>query len=194
VVEPEKRKRGRPKKGGPQKPRLEGPPPNKKTERSARTRADLISEATAYVAELGLSTMTLKEVARRAGKSLGAIEHYFFTRADLLGAVAKEAMGHMDSRSSKGLGLEAVLLMALEDPLLRALCRIKPRYGLARISTLLGECEENIALTPRDKADCVALDVAVLQGLLSLDVQGLSPAQRKAAVALHAKSRRALLA
>ena len=68
--------------------------PNTQAQRSAAMQEALLDAAVECLVELGFSGTTTTEVTRRAGVSLGAMQHHFPTKADLLAA----AVGHVMRR------------------------------------------------------------------------------------------------
>jgi AcrR family transcriptional regulator len=61
------------------------------------TRADILEAAREGLREQG-AALSLREIARRAGFSPGALYKYFDSKDDLLGALADEAMGRLAAR------------------------------------------------------------------------------------------------
>jgi AcrR family transcriptional regulator len=69
---------------GPTSPRRSG------RQKSAETREALLSAAIEVISEQGWSSVTTTMVADRAGLSRGALQHHFYSREELLLAVAEE--------------------------------------------------------------------------------------------------------
>lgn len=59
-------------------------------ERLARTRARIISATVAYIDERGLNQTSLQQVAKSAGVTVGAVQHHFATKTELLTAVVAD--------------------------------------------------------------------------------------------------------
>ena len=70
------------------------PPRRTQAERREQTRTALLDATVSCLVDLGFSGTTTTEVTRRAGVSLGALLHYFPSKADLLAA----AVGHVLDR------------------------------------------------------------------------------------------------
>ncbi len=66
--------------------------PRSQEERSAATRAKVVTAATECLAELGLRAATLAAIADRAGVTCGAIQHQFGEKEALLDAVLEAAI------------------------------------------------------------------------------------------------------
>lgn len=59
-------------------------------ERLAKTRARIIAATVAYIDERGLSQTSLHQVAKSAGVTVGAVQHHFATKTELLTAVVAD--------------------------------------------------------------------------------------------------------
>lgn len=59
-------------------------------ERLARTRAKIIAATVAHIDERGLSQTSLHQVAKSAGVTVGAVQHHFATKTELLTAVVAD--------------------------------------------------------------------------------------------------------
>jgi len=86
--------------------------PRTQEERSAATRAKLVTAATECVAELGLRAATMGAIAERAGVSWGAIQHQFGEKDALLDAVLEDAVRSFQASLSE-------IRAAEPDPTLR---------------------------------------------------------------------------
>ena len=83
--------------------RLSAPPRRRKravskprrshAERTAETRAKLISAVVESIAETGLARTTAPEIARRAGVTWGAVQHHFGGKDGMLVAVLEDSFG-----------------------------------------------------------------------------------------------------
>jgi AcrR family transcriptional regulator len=61
--------------------------------RRAETRADILAAAREVLLERGAADLSLREIARRAGYSPGALYKYFDDKGDLIRSLANDAMG-----------------------------------------------------------------------------------------------------
>jgi len=59
-------------------------------ERLARTRAKIIAATVTYIDERGLSQTSLQQVAKSAGVTVGAVQHHFASKTELLTAVVAD--------------------------------------------------------------------------------------------------------
>jgi len=59
-------------------------------ERLAKTRAKIIAATVAYIDERGLSQTSLHQVAKSAGVTVGAVQHHFASKSELLTAVVAD--------------------------------------------------------------------------------------------------------
>lgn len=64
-------------------------------ERLARTRASIIAATVAYIDERGLSQTSMHRVAKSAGVTVGAVQHHFATKTELLTAVVADNFQHL---------------------------------------------------------------------------------------------------
>jgi AcrR family transcriptional regulator len=62
-------------------------PRRSQSERVAETRARILAATTAYIDEHGFHQTSLQRVAQAAGVTVGAVQHHFASKADLLAAV-----------------------------------------------------------------------------------------------------------
>ncbi len=76
----------RSKKGGRSTARRPSPPRRTQGERSAESRKRLLDAAAECLCERGFAGTTVAEIARRAGLSLGCLQHHFPEKSDLLAA------------------------------------------------------------------------------------------------------------
>jgi len=60
------------------------------SERLAETRARILAATTAYIDEQGFHQTSLQRVAKAAGVTVGAVQHHFASKADLLAAVLEQ--------------------------------------------------------------------------------------------------------
>lgn len=74
--------------------RIQGPGPQKErpvrrtqAERSAETQARILSATVTCIDELGYANTTFRRVAREAGITVGAVQHYYLSKTELLLAV-----------------------------------------------------------------------------------------------------------
>lgn len=107
-------------------------------------RAQIIHSAVVVVARDGADRAKLKDIADEAGVSLGLVQHYFRTRANLMG-VAFQTMMDLSSRN----------WMALEqsgaDPMVRLVAGLRLHvYGPAPFETRWGFWVELWAIARRD--------------------------------------------
>jgi AcrR family transcriptional regulator len=75
--------------------------PRSQEERSAATRAKVVTAATECLAELGLRAATLAAIADRAGVTCGAIQHQFGEKEALLDAVLEAAIEELRTHFSR---------------------------------------------------------------------------------------------
>lgn len=66
-------------------------------------REALLESALLLLQETGLETLTLREVARRAGVSPGAPYHHFKDKAELIQALAQRSLGALDRLSQQAI-------------------------------------------------------------------------------------------
>ncbi|GII24081.1 TetR/AcrR family transcriptional regulator [Planosporangium mesophilum] len=74
------------------------------TEQDAGLRARLVRVGVDLVTTEGLSALSLREIARRAGVSHGAPRRYFPTHLALLSAIAREGFADLTARVTAALG------------------------------------------------------------------------------------------
>lgn len=99
--------------------------PRSQEERSASTRAKVVTAATECVAELGLRGATLTAIADRAGVTCGAIQHQFGEKEALLDAVLEAAIEELRRHF-------AVVQQGSADP-------------VGRVQALMARCREVLA-------------------------------------------------
>jgi AcrR family transcriptional regulator len=63
-------------------------------------RAALLEAARQLIREAGVESLTLREVARRAGVTTGAPYHHFADRAELVYALARQSLAELDAASA----------------------------------------------------------------------------------------------
>jgi len=75
----------------------EPPRPVRRTqaERLAETRARILTATTAYIDEYGFHQTSLQRVAKAAGVTVGAVQHHFASKSDLLGAVLEQGFQNL---------------------------------------------------------------------------------------------------
>lgn len=64
-------------------------------DRSAATRSRILEAVVACIEEEGFARTTSQRIARRAGVSVGAVQHHFLSKADILRAVLEESFGEL---------------------------------------------------------------------------------------------------
>ncbi len=70
-------------------------PRTNQARRSAETRARIVAAAVRCVDERGFSAMTFQRIARGAGVTVGAVQHYFSSKAEVLSAVLDDSFQHL---------------------------------------------------------------------------------------------------
>ena len=78
-------------------------------DRSAETRARILAAAVRCVDELGFARATFQRIARRAGVTVGAVQHHFAAKEDVLRAVLEDSFEHL-SRCFDGVCVEGASL------------------------------------------------------------------------------------
>ncbi|UCE84940.1 MAG: TetR/AcrR family transcriptional regulator [Deltaproteobacteria bacterium] len=73
--------------------------------RSAETRARILAAAVACVDELGFGRATFQRIARRAGVTVGAVQHHFAAKEDILRAILEDSFERF-SRCFEGVSVE----------------------------------------------------------------------------------------
>ena len=63
--------------------------------RRAETRARIVAAAVACVDQHGFSKATFQRVAREAGVTVGAVQHYFASKTEVLSAVLEDSFQHL---------------------------------------------------------------------------------------------------
>jgi len=79
----------------PRKAKSPKQPRSTQAERLARTRTRIITATVAYIDERGLSQTSLHQVAKSAGVTVGAVQHHFATKTELLTAVVADNFQHL---------------------------------------------------------------------------------------------------
>jgi AcrR family transcriptional regulator len=112
-------------------------------------RSALVSAAAELLSEAGPSSISVRDVARRAGVNHGQVHHYFGGKRGLLVAAMRQlAEGHWNAMNARSEGLPVPPLFALaEDPgYWRAVCQVvmEGDLELARI-----EVDEDLTVPRR---------------------------------------------
>jgi AcrR family transcriptional regulator len=102
-----------------------------KGDKRARTRAALIEAARALIREEGYDTLTLANVAERAGMTTGAIYGNFKNRTDLLMAVAEVSGAPIVARTWPGMSFRELMRSTAE-----AVIDALPQRRAAMVGTL----------------------------------------------------------
>jgi AcrR family transcriptional regulator len=87
----------------PKKSVLKKPVKSKETYHHGNLREALLESALALLQEVGLESLTLREVARRAGVSPGAPYHHFKDKAELVQALAQRSLETLDKISREAI-------------------------------------------------------------------------------------------
>jgi len=69
----------------------------RQAERSATTRARVLDAAAACIDEQGLARATHQRIARRAGVSVGAVQHHFASKAELFDALLARSAEELEA-------------------------------------------------------------------------------------------------
>jgi AcrR family transcriptional regulator len=89
------------------------------SERLAETRARILAATTAYIDEHGFHQTSLQRVAQAAGVTVGAVQHHFASKADLLAAVLEAGFGNLsfdlEQAQAVGTGLEERISLFVEQ-------------------------------------------------------------------------------
>jgi AcrR family transcriptional regulator len=85
--------------------RARAAPRRSQADRSAETRARILAAAVRCVDELGFARATFQRIARRAGVTVGAVQHHFAAKEDVLRAVLEDSFEHL-SRCFDGVCVE----------------------------------------------------------------------------------------
>jgi AcrR family transcriptional regulator len=93
------------------------PPRRTQAERRARTRTALLAAAIETLVDAGYAGMTTRAVAERAGLSIGALQHHFKSKSDLVAA----AMEHLIAELARELVAQAPTTSRSERKLAEAL-------------------------------------------------------------------------
>ncbi len=72
-------------------------PRTSQARRSAQTRARIVAAAVSCVDEHGFPGTTFQRVARGAGVTVGAVQHYFSSKTEVLSAVLEDSFQHLTS-------------------------------------------------------------------------------------------------
>ena len=189
---PPRRGPGRP-KGSRNRPKT----PDKRNlnqERNEATRARILTSAIACIAEVGRERTTLDMIAMRASLKRGGIEHHFTTRALLFAEAAAKARGRLAELVPSRMGIVELILTILDDEELCAAWRLSPQTRRAEFGPLFEATIENSApKAPEVRTTCVALDLTVLQGLLSSNREEISVPAIRDLVSAYARQRQAVL-
>jgi AcrR family transcriptional regulator len=78
-------------------------------DRSAETRARILAAAVACVDELGFARATFQRIARRAGVTVGAVQHHFAAKEDILSAILDDSFARF-SRCFDGVSVDGTIL------------------------------------------------------------------------------------
>jgi len=84
-------------------------PPRSQADRSAETRARILAAAVGCLDELGFARATFQRIARRAGVTVGAVQHHFAAKEDILRAVLEDSFAHL-SRCFDGVRVDGASL------------------------------------------------------------------------------------
>jgi len=77
------------------------------SERVAETRARILAATTIYIDEHGFHQTSLQKVAQAAGVTVGAVQHHFASKADLLAAVLEDGFQNLSFDMEKVLLADA---------------------------------------------------------------------------------------
>lgn len=102
-------------------------------DRSAATRRRILDAVVACVEEEGFARTTSQRIARRAGVSVGAVQHHFMSKADILRAVLEESFAEL-SAAFEGVSLAGA---TLEERVSVFLERAWRHYGSRRFRSTL---------------------------------------------------------
>jgi len=72
-------------------------PGRSQADRSAETRARILAAAVQCLDEQGFARATFQRIARRAGVTVGAVQHHFAAKEDILRAVLQDSFAHLSS-------------------------------------------------------------------------------------------------
>lgn len=88
------------------------PEPTKRTqaERNAETRRKIIEATVACIDALGFANITMQKVARQAGVTVGAVQHHFASKSELLASVLEDGFRNVS------FGLEHTLFVGKTLP------------------------------------------------------------------------------
>ncbi len=84
------------------------------TRRSAETRARIVAAAVNCFDEHGFPGTTFQRVAREAGVTVGAVQHYFSSKAEVLSAVLEDSFQHL-TRCFDDVSLEELAKLPLRE-------------------------------------------------------------------------------
>lgn len=102
-------------------------------DRRAATRRAILDAVVSCVEEEGFARTTSQRIARRAGVSVGALQHHFLSKADILRAVLEESFTAL-SAAFEGVALEDA---TVEQRVAVFLDRAWGHYGSARFRSTL---------------------------------------------------------
>jgi len=173
-------------------------------ERTATTRAALLSATVDALVEQGYRGTTTSDVARRAGVSYGALLHHYPTKADLLTAAVEHLLDARMAEFRKAMAnlppqtptrdaaidvlwsmfqgptftawLELYIAARSDDELAAAVARVDRQFFDASVQIFAELFPDDVAADPDLPATAVAMTFTFLDGLaLSSLVGGCSP-------------------
>jgi AcrR family transcriptional regulator len=80
-----------------------------RADRSATTRARILDAVVASIDDVGFARTTAQRIARGAGVSVGAVQHHFPAKADILAAVLERSFRNLSAKF-KGVSVEGASL------------------------------------------------------------------------------------
>jgi AcrR family transcriptional regulator len=102
-------------------------------DRTAQTRRKILDAVVACIEEEGFARTTSQRIARRAGVSVGAVQHHFMSKADILRAVLEESFDEL-SAAFDGVSLDGA---SLEERVSVFVARAWGHYGSRRFRSTL---------------------------------------------------------
>jgi AcrR family transcriptional regulator len=84
-------------------------------ERSARTRQNILVATINCIYENGSGNTTLQRVARDAGVTVGAVQHYFLSKTELFLAVIDYGFGDLSARMDRAVEKNSTLKERIDD-------------------------------------------------------------------------------
>ena len=102
-------------------------------DRSAETRRKILDAVVACIEEEGFARTTSQRIARRAGVSVGAVQHHFMSKSDILRAVLEESFAEL-SAAFEDVSLEGA---SLEERVSVFVDRAWGHYGSRRFRSTL---------------------------------------------------------